>query len=164
MSTALELDDTIVGRWEYRDASGSFCVKGAIEEPIQCSHAVYYNTQFMEQPDGSIIIEGMAGFDRLYENAPFRWVWKTREKTLIVTDWKRRERVPAAVFGCYAEKIFYMRDGKIVTCVDAEEDVGCLPYYRYPRTKDGPKIPELVAHVLGLLPSIVFVEVAPCDS
>ena len=81
----------------------------------------------------------------------------------MVTDWKRREGVPAAVFGYYADHIFYMREGKTVTCVDAEEDMGCLPYYRYPRTKDGPKIPELIMHVLGLLPSIVFVEEA-CDS
>ena len=76
----------------------------------------------------------------------------------VVADWERREGVPADVFGQYVDNVFYMREGDIVTSVAKEEDVGCLPYYRYPRTKDGPKIPELVMHVLGLLPSIVFVE------
>ena len=158
MSVALELDDTIVGRWEYRDASGSFCVKGAIEEPVQCPCAVYYNTRFREHSDGYTVIDGVAGFDGLYEKAPFRWIWKPHEKMLVVADWQRREGVPACVFGQYVDHVFYMREGEIVTGVEEEEDVGCLPYYRYPRTKDGPKIPEIVTHVLGLLPSIVFVE------
>lgn len=158
MSVALELDDTIVGRWEYRDEAGSFCVKGAIEDPLQCPCTVYYNTRFREHSDGYTVIDGVAGFDRLYEKAPFQWIWKVQEKMLMVADWTRREYVPADVFGQYVDHVFYMREGEIVTGVAKEEDVGCLPYYRYPRTKDGPKIPELVMHVLGLLPSIVFVE------
>lgn len=159
-TTALELNDTIVGRWEYRDAAGNHCVKGAIEEPIQCPCAVYYNTRFREHPDGYTIIDGVAGFDALYEKSRFRWIWKPQEKMLVVGDWQRREGVPACVFGQYVDNIFYMREGKIVTAVADEEDVGCLPYYRYPRTKDGPKIPELVMYVFGFLPSIVFVEKA----
>jgi hypothetical protein len=158
MSVSLELDDTIVGRWEYRDAAGNHCVKGAIEEPIQCPCEVYYNTRFVENPAGFTVIEGVAGFDGLYEKSRFRWIWKPQEKMLVVADWWRREGVPAEVFGRYVNNVFYMRDGEIVTCVEEEADVGCLPYYRYPRTKDGPKIPELVTHVLGFLPSIVFVE------
>jgi hypothetical protein len=156
------LDDTIVGRWEYRDAAGNRCVKGAIEEPIQCPHTVYYNARFEERPDGITIIEGVAGFDGLYEKATFRWIWKTQENMLVVGDWQRREGVSAEVFGQYANKMFYMREGVIRLCVAEENDMCCIPYYRYPRTKDGPKIPELVSHVLGLLPSIVFVE-EQCD-
>lgn len=158
MSDSLTLDDTILGRWEYRDSAGNHCVKGAIEEPVQCPYTVYYNTRFAENPDGFTIIEGVAGFDGTYEKRTFQWIWKVQEKMLIVADWRRREGVPADVFGQYADKVFYMRGGKIVTGVAAEEDVCCLPYYSYPRTKDGPKIPELVSHVLGFLPSIVFVE------
>jgi hypothetical protein len=158
MSNELALEDTIVGRWEYRDSAGNRCVKGAIEEPIQCPYPVYYNTRFREHPDGYVIIDGVAGFDALYEKAPFRWIWKPQEKMLIVSDWERREGVPASVFGQYADHVFYMREGVIRLCVAEEDDMTCLPYYRYPRTKDGPKIPELVMHVLGLLPSIVFVE------
>ncbi len=156
--SAIELEDTIVGRWEYRDGAGNPCVKGTIEEPIQCPCAVYYNTRFREHPDGYVIIDGVAGFDARYEKAPFRWIRKPQEKMLVVGDWERREGVPASVFGQYADHVFYMRDGEIVTAVANEDDIGCLPYYRYPRTKDGPKIPELVMYVLGVLPSIVFVE------
>lgn len=147
-----------MGRWEYCDSAGNRCVKGAIEEPIQCPCTVYYKARLTERPDGVTVIDGVAGFDGLYEKAPFRWIWKVQENMLVVADWVRREGVPACVFGQYADKMFYMREGVIRLCVAEEDDMGCLPYYRYPRTKDGPKIPELVMHVLGLLPSIVFVE------
>jgi hypothetical protein len=161
MSVKLELDDTIVGRWEYRDASGRHCVKGAIEEPVQCPSQVYYNARYIEHLEGVTVIEGVAGFDSTYERAPFRWIWKTSENMLGVGDWNNREGVPADVFQRYAEKIFYMRQGEVVCGNLAADNVNCLPYYRYPRTKDGPKIPELVSHVMGLLPTILFVEVAP---
>lgn len=154
----LQLEDTIVGRWEYRDASWNRCVKGAIEDPIQCPCTVYYNARFTEHPDGYVIVDGVAGFDALYERAPFRWVWKHTEGMLVVGDWGHRECVPADVFARYAETIFYMRQGEIVAAAGSEDDKGCFPYYRYPRTKDGPKIPELVEHVLGQKPAIVFVE------
>lgn len=155
---ALELDDTIVGRWEYRDAAWNRCVKGAIEDPIQCPCAVYYNARFTEHPDGYVIVDGVAGFDSLYERAPFRWIWKHAEGMLVVGDWGRRECVPADVFARYADNVFYMREGQVVAAVVTEADKDCFPYYRYPRTKDGPKIPELVEHVLGQMPAIVFVE------
>jgi hypothetical protein len=158
MSAKLELDDTIVGRWEYRDATGRHCVKGAIEEPIQCPHTVYYNVRYMEHPDGFTVIQGIAGFDPMYECARFNWIWKAAENMLIVGGWERREGVSVDVFQRYANSVFYMREGEVMRGDIAEDDINCLPYYRYPRTKDGPKIPELVSHVMGILPSIVFLK------
>ena len=159
MSAKLELDDTIVGRWEYRDASGRHCVKGAIEEPVQCPSQVYYNARYVEHLEGITVIECVSVFDGTHERAPFRWIWKTSENMLVVGDWRHSEGVPVDVFQRYAEKIFYMREGE-VRAAHGAEDVNCLPYYRYPRTKDGPKIPELIAHVMSILPTILFVEVS----
>ena len=159
-------DETIVGRWEYRDATWNRCVKGAIEAPIQCNCAVYYNARFTEHPGGYVIVDGVAGLDSGYcggEGGQFRWILKNAEGMpegmLVVGDWHNRESVPADVIARYVDKVFYEREGQVVAAVvteDSHHDRGCFPYYRYSRTKEGPKIPELVGHVLGHMPAIVF--------
>ena len=144
MSNNVELEDTIVGRFEVDGL-----VKGAIETPVNCDSPVYYKAHIIDRGDGVSVIKGVAGFDATYERAPFRWLWKRAENMVVVGDWSRRETVPADVFSQYADAVFYMRDGAVVSCHAGEDDADCFPYYRYPRTKDGPILPELVMHVLG---------------
>ena len=51
----------------------------------------------------------------------------------------------------YKDDVYFTKPMRAVNSVNA------FPYYRYPRTKDGPMIPELVEHVLGNIPYIIFV-------
>ena len=130
----IEFDETIVGRWEYRDATWNRCVKGAIEAPIQCNCAVYYNARFTEHPGGYVIVDGVAGLDSGYcggEGGQFRWILKNAEGMpegmLVVGDWDNRECVPEDVFARYVDKVFYEREGQVVAAVVTLQH---LPYVR----------------------------------
>ena len=96
----LELEDTIVGRVEFQ-FNGLRCVKGAIEEPVQCPAPVFYKARFCPQNDGIVRIEGVAGFDAEYERAPFTWSWNPALNQLVIADWTREQMVPHDVFDQY---------------------------------------------------------------
>jgi hypothetical protein len=156
---SIRLEDTIVGRVEYSDGD-VLCVKGAIEEPVNCSSPVFYKALFQPQSDGvSVCIYGVAGLDAEYECRPFRWIWNPILDELTVDDWEHQQRILHDDFDKYKNHVYYMyaQERNYSNPILVKDDLCVVPYYRYPRTKDGPLIPELVTHVLGHLPSIHFV-------
>lgn len=155
---SLQLEDTIVGRVEFTEG-GLRCVKGAIEEPIQCPYPVFYKARFCPQSDGIVRIDGIAGFDAEYERTHFTWNWNPALNQLIIADWTREQMVPREVFDKYKTYVSSVyKDNLNFTAPIRTDNIHAFPYYRYPRTKDGPLIPELVEHVIGNIPSILFVQ------
>lgn len=120
-------------------------VRGVIENPIQCEYPVYYCAILTCIDEHTIHVEGIAGFDSEYENSTWSWDIDTLNNTVTISDYKRFTSVDCIIFDEYADNVLYKKNNRLLPAISHD---CAFPYYKYPRTDDGPILPQLVDYVL----------------
>jgi hypothetical protein len=121
-------------------------VRGCITQPLYCDYPVYYCALLTSDGDHHIRVEGIAGFDSEYENNYWEWNINTLDNTVFISDYSRFTSVDCMVFDEYSNDVMYKKNN---TLLPATSQDGAFPYYKYPRTDDGPLLPQLVDYVLS---------------
>lgn len=93
------------------------------------------------------IIIGECGFDKEYEKCNFSFDYDQESDTVYVRDYR------TAVCGM-EEYIRYESHIKFKT--QKTEDTCSLPWIRFPRTKDGVHIPQLIARIFDRMPGTIM--------
>jgi hypothetical protein len=81
----------------------------------------------------SVHILGRVGYDLVSESADFHFVWHEGSRALMVHPpyrWLQHD----SEYEAHQDKFAYLN----------EEDIGNVPYYRFPRTKDGTTLIEIL--------------------
>ena len=155
-SNMLDLDCTVQSRITDILDMSTQRVRGVILEPYGCEFPVYYCVMYNRVNVNEIVLEGVAGFDSECEKGNFTWTLFKNEKEVHIGDWSRFLRVDGDMFAQYSKNIVYTRNDRRFPPTRHKH---AIPYYRYPRTCDGPLLPQLVRNVIGSDEyTIVFVE------
>ena len=96
-----------------------------------------------------IDVIGEAGFDKQQEKDEFRFVYYPDEDRVVFPNRYRFTVVDAEVYDKYKNHVEFKNP----------YNTPCLPWIRYPRTKDGILIPQLIERIFGKIPSkMVFLD------
>jgi hypothetical protein len=127
-------------------------VKGTILGPdneASGEYDLFYWANFISHFENNTVkIFGECGFDTEYEKKEFIFNYHTDTDTIIVHQPYRITTCSEELYNRYSKHIYYN---------DNTVEGARLPWIRFPRTKDGVMIPELIEKILGKIPSkIIF--------
>lgn len=155
-SNMLQLDCTVQARTSDILDMSTQRIRGVIPDAYGCEYPVYYYVLYKRVNANEICIEGVAGFDSEYEKGHFTWTMFQNEKEVHIRDWNRFLHVDGDMFAQYSKNIVYTRGERRFPPTLHRHSI---PYYCYPRTCDGPLLPQLVRNVIGSDDyTIVFME------
>ena len=124
-------------------------VQGTIlpeENEIGSDYAIFYWANFVPHYDGkTVFIIGECGFDEVYEKK--RFVFKYDSETDIMS-FGEKYRMCLCSPEIYTKYYLNIRG-------DNNDQTLTIPWIRFPRTKDGIAIPQLVERILGKIPSVM---------
>jgi len=122
-------------------------VRGTVlpeENEIGSDYAIFYWANFVPHYDGkTVFIIGECGFDEVYEKK--RFVFKYDSETDIVS-FGEKYRMCLCSPEIYTKYYLNIRG-------DNNDQTLTIPWIRFPRTKDGIAIPQLVERILGKIPT-----------
>ena len=96
---------------------------------------------------GEFFIIGECGFDKECEKSKFFFEYYEESDTVTVKDYR--------ITVCNPEE--YTRyDLHIKYKTPRQDDVLVRPWKRFPRTKDGVSLPQLIEHIFGRIPKIIL--------
>ena len=128
-------------------------VKGTIlglDNEASGEYDLYYLADFIPDIENKTVkIIGECGFnDVLYERKDFIFNYDTETDTIKVDQPYRITTCSDELYNRYSKHIYY--NDKIV-------EGARLPWIRFPRTKDGVMLPELIEKIMGRIPNkIIF--------
>ena len=127
-------------------------VKGTILGPdneASGEYDLFYWANFIPHFENKTVkIFGECGFDTVYEKKEFIFNYNTETDTLKVDQPYRITTCSEELYNRYSKNIYY--NDKIV-------EGARLPWIRFPRTKDGVMLPELIEKIMERIPSkIIF--------
>jgi hypothetical protein len=127
-------------------------VKGIIlgnDNEASGEYDLFYWANFIPHFNGyEIKIIGECGFDTIYEKKEFIFNYHTETDTIIVHQPYRITTCSDELFNRYEKNIYYN---------DNTVEGARLPWIRFPRTKDGVMLPELIEKIMGKIPNkIIF--------
>lgn len=96
---------------------------------------------------GRVLIIGECGFDKEYEKSKFCFDYEEETDTVTITDY-RTAICPPEEHSPYDLHIKFKTprtDGMIA-----------VPWIRFPRTKDGISIPQLIERIFGRIPKVMM--------
>jgi hypothetical protein len=128
-------------------------VKGIIlgnDNEASGEYDLFYWANFIPHFNGyEIKIIGECGFDTVYEKKEFIFNYHTETDTIIVHQPYRITTCSEELYNRYSNNIYYNDNNTI--------EGSRLPWIRFPRTKDGVMLPELIEKILGKIPNkIIF--------
>jgi hypothetical protein len=144
-STNITLDCTVTGHIIETVSETIQRVRGLIQTPVDCEYPVYYSATLTRTGNDTISIDGIAGFDSQYEKKRWHWDVNIAENTVYIADFSRFNAVDCLVFHEYDTNVFYKKNNILYPSRYQDR---AFPYYQYPRTCDGPILPQLVDYVL----------------
>ena len=97
--------------------------------------------------EGNFLIIGECGFDKEYEKSNFFFEYDAESDTVFITDYRTAICNPeeCARFDLHIQFKTPRTDGLTV-----------VPWIRYPRTKDGVSIPQLIERIFGRIPKVIM--------
>ena len=96
---------------------------------------------------GQFLIIGECGFDKECEKSNFFYEYDEESDTVFITDYR--------ITTCNAED--YMRyDLHIKYKTPKNHETTVIPWKRFPRTKDGISIPQLIERIFGRIPKVMM--------
>lgn len=127
-------------------------VKGTIlgdDNEASGEYDLFYWANFIPHYENQTVkIFGECGFDTVYEKKEFIFNYHTDTDTIIVHQPYRITTCSDELYNRYSKHIYY--NDKIV-------EGSRLPWIRFPRTKDGVMLPELIEKIMERIPSkIIF--------
>ena len=123
---------------------------------------IYYAYHIPNEFNKNVVnIIGEAGFDPEYEKDSFKFEYYKDEDIVIYrNNYYRSVCVPDEYYNKYKNNVYYRGETDVIASsipLKNENDIHGLPWFRYPRTKDGILIPQLIEKIFGRIPSkIVF--------
>ena len=128
-------------------------VKGTIlgsDNEASGEYDLYYWANFIPQFENKTVkIIGECGFDTVYEKKEFIFNYNTETDTLKVDQPYRITTCSEELYIRYEKNIYYNDNNTL--------EGPRLPWIRFPRTKDGVMLPELIEKIMGRIPNkIVF--------
>ena len=127
-------------------------VKGTILGPdneASGEYDLFYWANFIPHfEDKTVKIIGECGFDTVYEKKEFIFNYYTDTDTVIVHQPYRITTCSDELYNRYSKHIYYN---------DKTVEGARLPWIRFPRTKDGVILPELIEKIMERIPNkIIF--------
>jgi hypothetical protein len=135
-------------------------VKGIIkadDNNIITEYDLFYWANFIPHfsNDNNIRIIGECGFDTECEKSSFTFNYNIEEDSVSVFEPYRIAICKEEIYDKYAKNIYYNEYAKHNYSKEKEEK--CLPWIRFPRTKDGVFITELIENIFNRIPNkIIF--------
>jgi len=124
-------------------------VRGTVlpeENEIGSDYAIFYWANFVPHYDGkTVFIIGECGFDEVYEKK--RFVFKYDSETDIVSFGEKYRM-------CLCSPEIYTKYYLNIRGYNNDQTL-TIPWIRFPRTKDGIAIPQLVERILGKIPTVM---------
>jgi hypothetical protein len=100
---------------------------------------------------GEFIIIGECGFDKECEKSNFLFQYEEDSDTVTITNYRTAICNPEE-FARYDLHIKFKRPRKDETI----EETIAIPWIRFPRTKDGVSIPQLIERIFGRIPKVMM--------
>jgi hypothetical protein len=96
---------------------------------------------------GDFLIIGECGFDKEYEKSKFFFEYEEESDTVFITNYR--------IAICNPEE-FSRFDLRIQFKTPRADDLIVIPWIRFPRTKDGVSVPQLIERVFGRIPKVMM--------
>jgi hypothetical protein len=96
---------------------------------------------------GQYLIIGECGFDKEYEKSKFFFEYEEASDTVFITNYR------TAI--CNPEE-FERFNAHIQFKTPRSDGLVAIPWIRFPRTKDGVSIPQLIERVFGRIPKVMM--------
>jgi len=126
-------------------------VRGTVlaeENDIGGDYALFYWANFVPHYDGkTMLIIGECGFDPVYEKKSFVFKYDSETDTVSFGETYRMCLCSPEIYNKYYLNMRYKGSN--------DEQTLILPWIRFPRTKDGITIPQLVQRILGKIPTVM---------
>lgn len=127
------------------DVSGTILTE---DNELLCDYDLFYCANFIPHLNNeTILIVGVYGFAEFNDISKFMFDYIVESDTVIVKDYRLHVCVPELY-----EK--YYRNIKYDT--PRNDEILLIPWKRFPRTKEGVAIPQLIERIFGKLPQIIL--------
>jgi hypothetical protein len=100
---------------------------------------------------GEFLIIGECGFDKECEKSNFSFQYEEESDTVTITDYRTAICNPEE----FARYKLHIKFKKPRTDETIEETIA-IPWIRFPRTKDGVSIPQLIERIFGRIPKVMM--------
>ena len=130
-------------------------VKGTIlgeDNETSYEYDLFYWANFIPHFDNKkIIIIGECGFDVQYEKKEFNFKYNIETDTIYVPQIYRITTCSEKIYNRYSKHIYYDEHNTLKAVKE-----NTIPWIRFPRTKDGIIVPELIEKILGRIPNKIY--------
>jgi hypothetical protein len=120
----------------------------AEDNNLDSEYDLFYWANFVPHfVDGNFIIVGECGFDKECEKSDFIFEYYQDNDTVTITNYR--------ITVCNLED--YIRfDSHIKYKTPKKHDTPVIPWIRFPRTKDGVSVPQLIERIFGRIPKVMM--------
>ena len=126
-------------------------VKGTIlsdDNELDSDYNLFYWANFVPHfKAGHFFIIGECGFDLMHEKSKFFFEYVEETDTVTVKDYRLTTCEPE-VSARYNLHIQYGRP--------RDDEILVIPWKRFPRTKDGVSVPQLIERIFGRIPRVML--------
>lgn len=120
----------------------------ADENDLGTEYDLFYWANFVPHfVTGQFIVIGECGFDKECEKSNFVFGYNENSDTVTVTDYR--------IAVCNMEQSVRY-DLHIKYNTPRNDDTFVIPWKRFPRTKDGVSIPQLIERIFGRIPKVIM--------
>ena len=127
-------------------------VRGTImaeDNELGTEYNLFYWANFLPRFNaGYFSIIGECGFDLTCEKCDFEFDYAEETDTVRIRDYRLTVCEPE-LYARYNNQIKYATQRK--------DEIIVIPWKRFPRTKDGVSVPQLVERIFGRIPNMLFV-------
>jgi len=120
----------------------------AKDNDLDSEYDLFYWANFVPHfVDGDFLIIGECGFDKECEKSDFVFDYDEDSDTVFIRNYR--------VTVCNPEE--YIRfDSHIKYKTPRKDETPVIPWIRFPRTKDGVSVPQLVERIFGRIPKVMM--------
>jgi len=120
----------------------------AEENDLGTEYNLFYWANFVPHfVSGQFLIIGECGFDKEYEKSNFFYDYDEESDTVYISDY----RITVCNEEDYAR--YYLN---IKYKIPRKDETIVVPWTRFPRTKDGVSIPQLIERIFGRIPKVMM--------
>lgn len=120
----------------------------AEDNDIGTEYDLFYWANFVPHFEvGQFLIIGECGFDKEYEKSKFFFDYDEDADTVFITNYR--------VAICNPEECARF-DAHIQFKTPRTDSLITIPWIRFPRTKDGVSIPQLIERIFGRIPKVIM--------
>ena len=124
----------------------------AQENDLGSEYDLFYWANFVPHfVAGEFLIIGECGFDKECEKSKFSFGYDEESDTVTITDYRTAICNPEE-FARYDLHIKFKRPRRD----EIIDETIAIPWIRFPRTKDGVSIPQLIERIFGRIPKVMM--------